>query len=503
MNRLINILFRYGLSALIILVVLNNIVGCKKDNLDLYQEVANEFSNYLSSNIGNATAMKLGDSAVNNRTLAPAGLPVLLESAASEDIHVQGKIDLSLLSIYDSLQHTKSPTFPGDAFKLADEGKITVESGLSESTDTLKVELNNATHLKHNEIYLIPIKLKVLSGNSKLKSSYMFVKMKVTITPSLVRLGVFIFENGFQDSKPRGYYFLNGNQSITRINGKDNGNEKYMFSARINHPLDIESQAKIRVNTSDTLQTWFEAIKREKYIRIPESAIKILKPTVKFVVGETDSRDSFQVHIDFQQIKPSTQTQVAIIELENTSDKNMVQPENDLGSMYAFITINIQDFQTENIAYPLQTVKGNKMDRSLWKVQAEVNDSNKDFPASNLFDGKTSTIWKAAGYTPQDLTIDLGKTETLKGFVFTPSYQSSYDIYYNFSKVEAYSSNDGKTWKKEGVFIAGDVNYQSSADNPDKKHLKFINPVTAKYMKFTIIESSFGTPYISEIEGIN
>jgi len=175
----------------------------------------------------------------------------------------------------------------------------------------------------------------------------------------------------------------------------------------------------------------------------------------------------------------------------------------ELGANYALIEINIQEYNTENIAYPLPALQGNKMDRSLWKATAEVNDNNKDFPVTNLFDGKIATIWKAAGSTPKDITIDMGKTETLKGFIFSPSYLGSYDIYYNFSKVEAYSSNDGKTWKKEGIFIAGDIDNRSTADRPDRKNLKFINPVTAKFFKFNIIESSFGLPYISEIEGIN
>jgi len=503
MNKPYKILSRFCAASFLAVVLLACFFGCKKDNLSLYQEVANEFSNYLSSNIGSATAMKLGDTTVNNRTLIPAGLPVLLESAASEDIQVQGKIDVSLLSVYDSLQHTKSPIFPEDAFGLSNDGKITVKSGSATSSDSLMVELKKATRLKHNETYLVPIKLKILSGNSKLKSSYMFVKMKVLITPSLVRMGVFKFENKFYDARPRGYYCIAGNIIVTRINKDDDGNKKYMFSARINHPLDVESQAGIRVNTTDSVQTWFEKVKFEKYTRIPESAIKILKPTVNIAKGETDSRDSFQVQIDYQQLKPSDQNQLAIIELENSSDNKLVEPENDLGSKYAFIIVKLLEYQTGNVAYPNTVLEGNKMNTSSWKLKTEVNDNNKDFPASNMLDGNISTIWKGSGSSPQDITIDFGKTETVKGFVFTPSYNGSYDIYYNFAKMEVYSSDNGTTWKKEGIFIAGDIDWQSSAERPDRKKLRFINPVSAKFIKLSIIESSFGNPYISELEGIN
>lgn len=503
MNRLINILFRYGLSALLVLIVFSSFLGCKKDKLDLYQEVANEFSNYLSTTIGSGTAMKLGDSAVNNRTLSAPGLPVLLQKEATQEVVVQGTIDPSLVAVYDSLNHTKSPVFKEGAFELSNKGVIYIESGLSTSTDSLKLHLKNASLLEHNTIYLVPIKLKVVSGQAQLKSKYMFVKMKVSITPSLIQMDVYKPESGLNTNFIRGYYVINGYHSVTKINNQENGIKVFKFSARINHPLDIAVQGGIRLNNTDSVKTWVEGIKKNTYNRIPESAIKIIKPTVNFPKGDSVSVDSFAFSIDYQQLKQSDKNYIGILELENTSNNNFVEPMTELGANYALIEINIQEYNTENIAYPLPALQGNKMDRSLWKATAEVNDNNKDFPVTNLFDGKIATIWKAAGSTPKDITIDMGKTETLKGFIFSPSYLGSYDIYYNFSKVEAYSSNDGKTWKKEGIFIAGDIDNRSTADRPDRKNLKFINPVTAKFFKFNIIESSFGLPYISEIEGIN
>src|SRR5690606_14094217 len=133
-------------------------------------------SNYLSTTIGTGTAMKLGDSAVNNRTLSAPGLPVLLQGKAAQEVVVQGTIDPALIAVYDSLNHTKSPEFKEGAFELSNKGVIHIQPGLSTSTDSLKLHLKDASLLEHNTIYLVPIKLKIVSGQAQLKSKYMFVK---------------------------------------------------------------------------------------------------------------------------------------------------------------------------------------------------------------------------------------------------------------------------------------------------------------------------------------
>src|SRR5690606_41141685 len=80
-------------------------------------------SDLLSTTIGSGTAMKLGDSAVNNRTLSAPGLPVLLQKEATQEVVVQGTIDPSLVAVYDSLNHTKSPEFRSEERRV---GKKTI-----------------------------------------------------------------------------------------------------------------------------------------------------------------------------------------------------------------------------------------------------------------------------------------------------------------------------------------------------------------------------------------
>ncbi|MGV6944678.1 discoidin domain-containing protein [Sphingobacterium kyonggiense] len=486
----------YLLLAVLLLFLSSSIFSCKKESFGLLDEVSNEFNHYPNSTVGKATAMKVGDLATNNRTLFAPGLPILLNERASADIQVQGNIDVSLISIYDSLNHVKSPVFSEGAFELENNGLITVKEGYENSTDSLKVLLKDASKLTNNTVYLIPIKLQVQSGNASLKSRYMFVKMHVEISPVMASMGSFKYEGKFYSMNDRRYSFIGGNLINTRINGVNDGIKTIRFTSKINHSLDKEFQSSVKISSSDSIFKFFEKIKFSTYKKIPVEAIKVLKDKVKFPAESYVSQDSFNVQIDYNQLKASDTSYLAVFELENKSMPNLLTPNETSAAKYAFVVVKVVEYNTGNIALTTNDLEGVEMNRSTWKISGK---SHADFPVTNLLDGKIETYWQGIASPPQEFVIDMGKAETLKGFKFTPQYKSTYN---DFQKVEVYVSSDGTTWKKEGLFIAGEVDYRSNPQRPDYKKLKFLTPVTARYFKFNVIESYLGVTAIADLDGI-
>lgn len=110
-----------------------------------------------------------------------------------------------------------------------------------------------------------------------------------------------------------------------------------------------------------------------------------------------------------------------------------------------------------------------------WKIH--TNDSFTDeHLVENSFDGDPNTYWlsKDTGKVHY-IALNLGKEETLKGFLYTPQTENSNGM---IEEGTISISSNGKTWKKVEDFKFGNL-----INDPTQRRHNFKNPINTKYIK--------------------
>jgi len=474
-------------------------VSCKKENLGKLGEVSKEFSQYSYSSTGEAVATYIGKTAIRNETTFAAYFQAQLKDPSAGTTKIKASIEQDLLSIYDSLFSVKSLTFPDKAFKLRSEGEIVIESGKLVS-DSVKLDLLDATGLIPNSVYVIPIKLTVESGSAVLKGKYIFLKMKIVGRYVLGSMESFSNETNFYNSS-FGLPYLLGQFQNTSINGINNASKNLSISIKINESVPKDLLAEIIPDQSKSSLDFFNKNRGGNAKLIPENAYKIVKNRASIKANEYSSQDSFKIEFDYSKLQETSDSTsyLLILKMDNTGNPDLLVSDTSKMANLAFIQIKNKIISTGNVASTNDGLTGSTMLRTKWIVSSSGGNEDKENPGSNVLDGKISTFWRAAKPSPQDLIINMTDEYTVKGFLFTPQYNNMYE---SFNQTKVYSSKDGKTWEFQGYFLAGYTNYESSAEKPDIKTLRFIKPVQAKYFKFQVIDAGYGNPAIAEINAI-
>ncbi|NDV55100.1 hypothetical protein D0T51_05065 [Parabacteroides sp. 52] len=141
-------------------------------------------------------------------------------------------------------------------------------------------------------------------------------------------------------------------------------------------------------------------------------------------------------------------------------------PEGGVVRAIAMIDGNRKQSEIATVRYGIAPAK--------WKVIAP-----EDQMAGRAIDGKGNTVARIPSSSP--LTIDLGESLVLKGFVYTPANRTDAPNIYRYLLAV---SKDNKEWsvvKPAGVF----PNIQN---NPIAQEVVFDQPVEARYMKLKAIE---------------
>ncbi|WP_293915904.1 MULTISPECIES: BT_3987 domain-containing protein [unclassified Sphingobacterium] len=463
------------------------------------KDISEQFSNYKSSYIGKASSLFLGDKPFVNYTSVAPGLPVLLEREVNETVVVEGRIDTSLIKTYNDLQQTNFPLFPVNAFEPGNNGRIKLAPNMLQSADSLKVFLKDATGLRNNTVYLIPVRLTVSSGTARLKSSVLFLKMQLIVSDLKGKMNAFVSSPNFNVTSSWRVNYIAGTVNNLRLNGVNDGPEAISFSVRLLDTVPKEVRGGIQENTSDSIFIWYSKnIANAPLKRIPQDAFKITQKNVSIPSKGFVSSDNFSVQINYDMLAPSDTAYLLILEMENTSDKSLITPDTEGNGHRAFIQVYMREIITGNVAISNDGLSGSMMNRRNWSSTSSGGASDEEFPAANVLDGSVETYWRGANAGPQDLIIDMGKVRTLKGFFLTPQYKS---IYEGFNNMKIYSSNDGKSWIYQGMYQGTNTDWQSSITNPDIKTLRFLNPVSSRYIKFGLM-NAYGNPAIAEINGV-
>ena len=112
----------------------------------------------------------------------------------------------------------------------------------------------------------------------------------------------------------------------------------------------------------------------------------------------------------------------------------------------------------------------NESDASSWNIKGSKNSTYK-----NMIDGNPSTYYQQASFF--DLEIDLGKSQKLGGFIYTPVMRG--DKKGTISKYEVLLSNNGSKWIK----AISNGEFSNIKNNPIPQRVLFKTPATARYIK--------------------
>ncbi|MEC0089690.1 discoidin domain-containing protein [Paenibacillus macquariensis] len=139
--------------------------------------------------------------------------------------------------------------------------------------------------------------------------------------------------------------------------------------------------------------------------------------------------------------------------------------------------------------------------QSSWKLHYADSQqtAGEDGKATNAFDGNPNTYWHTkhspADPMPHDLQIDLGQTNEMSGFVYSPRKQMNGSNYANgiIKDYKFYVSMDGVNWGDPvatGTF---------ASDNTDKE-VKFNGSVIGRYIRLVALSEINGQAYTSVAE---
>ncbi|PGC43206.1 hypothetical protein COM24_33725 [Bacillus toyonensis] len=132
------------------------------------------------------------------------------------------------------------------------------------------------------------------------------------------------------------------------------------------------------------------------------------------------------------------------------------------------------------------------LSKKIMKASANSEESWGD-PASNAIDDNPNTIWhnqwSAPNQYPYNLTLDLGKTQTITQVAYLPRQDwSENGIIFNYN---VYTSTDGSNYKK--------VTSGTWENNRTKKFATF-EPISAKYVKLEVTNGFNGFASAAEVD---
>lgn len=116
-----------------------------------------------------------------------------------------------------------------------------------------------------------------------------------------------------------------------------------------------------------------------------------------------------------------------------------------------------------------------------WKLLA-TDSEQATHKSAAAFDANPSTYWMSEESTPNGhfIAIDLGQTQTLAGFAYTPQQAHSQGM---MAKGNIQSSEDGKTWQNIEGFEFGNL-----INDPIKRYHYFKQKVNARYIRIETSE---------------
>lgn len=126
-----------------------------------------------------------------------------------------------------------------------------------------------------------------------------------------------------------------------------------------------------------------------------------------------------------------------------------------------------------------------------WKLVGADNGVD-GHSAAMAFDANPGTYWMASGQDTCGIAIDLGQTETIHGFAYTPQREHSKGM---MAKGVIQCSNDGRTWDTVGTFEFGNL-----INDPTKRFHYLHKGITARYVRVAATGTTGNSPVTTAAE---
>ncbi|MBN9384727.1 MAG: DUF1735 domain-containing protein [Chitinophagaceae bacterium] len=478
-NKLIYGLFglAYGLFGWCAFVFMA-VSGCRKNTFDtkdllVYAPPGTSAYNVIAG--GNIALIR-------STILAGTGtaFPVLLTRPFNQDVEVTAKIDTGLVRVYDSLYNVTSPSLPAGAFQLANNGRATVKAGQSQSGDSLRVQLTDASNIMTGtNIYIIPVVLASASNGVPVSGTRQVMYVKVNIA-----------------SIATGLVSLDGTGSVSillnNVGGVNTGTDMIYLRTVLNQSITKAVTANAAVNTA--LVDTYNSKNGTHYQAFPDGSYQLVKAGATIPANAVVSADSIQIQLpDLSKFITGTDYLLPVT-LKDGGSPDSPPVDGSKNVVYVVLSIFVNNVDPAN-----PVASGTVISRTAWSVAASSDDNG---AAGQALDGDNSTSWFSGFGLPQWLRLDMGASYTVKGFSIVPNYMYGSN-YCGILNMDVLSSNDGTVWKLEGKYVGTATAGSSSAGNPDIKHVKFVTPVTARYFKFNVTQSTDGWyAGMAELNGI-
>ena len=124
----------------------------------------------------------------------------------------------------------------------------------------------------------------------------------------------------------------------------------------------------------------------------------------------------------------------------------------------------------------------------------EYSSSKEGFEATKAFDDQAESYWQSsdAATHPHSIAIDLGTTQTLTGFAYTPQTVNKEGM---MELGSVYTSKKGKKWKKVTSFEFGNL-----INDPVKRTKAFDKPLKTRYIKIVSERGAGGSKSVAVAE---
>ncbi|WP_316837191.1 BT_3987 domain-containing protein [Pedobacter nutrimenti] len=457
--------------SLIAVLFCTCLLSCKKDKLnsDSLAYVSQSVSLYDEIPVCSATVIPNMNYAVKNRI---KGFPALLASQFSADVTVTATIstDKKLVEAYNNLNHDHYPALPENLFKIVGSGQVVIKAGHTRSVDSIQVQLNNFTGLPTGiQTYAVPVVLQSSTAGAVLASKLMFILFTISSNNLVVSIAdtsgnkvisVALFNNRL------------GN-NLANMNIFGFLNSAILQSAQVS----LEGADASYVNAYNTANN-------TNYLPFPSGAYQLPQGSVTIPAHTLVSTNGIPVRLPDLSLFTVGTTYLLAVRIKDNGIIGIPQINASNGSniMYVALTVGVNNIDASNSG-----LNGTTMDRTKWNIT--TNDTYPGYPEANMLVGDTTTTkgWFSSGGKNPKLVLDIGASNTVKGFNLFPFYSAITGITLEYS-------TNGAVFKPLGYWVGnGSANTQT---------IKFTTPVTARYFKFIIT----GAPHyvgIAQLNGIN
>jgi hypothetical protein len=442
----------------LLIVGLFLLVSCKKDAT---QPNTKELLVYTNTNNGTYNELNMGFILVGTNVFGETKLKITASSTRPVPVDVQAKFELDTMQVktYNAQNGTAYKTIPDGAFSLSNGGQFTIRNG-AQVSDSVTLTMTNPLLLTGGGGYLIPLIIRSANGQDKLISSnrgtYFIRVATITSTFQLQSTGGLAGSINLNVT-PTGVSFTNKSATFT-----------------VNSNIAVPADVSFTIEARDALIAAYNTANKTAFVSMPAGSYSILNNGVATIAKGNKSSGNFQVDFDITKF-PNDAIRAYLLPV------GIKGADNSAGNII-YIQVNplVLNINPANII-PSGTAINRTATGAEWT--ATVTSTFSD-PASSTLDGDYTSYWYSDlnGSLPQSITIDMAKSNSLKGITYaTGTYSGVYDV--APKQITVYTSTDGTTWKNHGNYSGA-----NSAEGV-VNGISFYTPVTARYFRLTCIAS--------------